>query len=168
MDLGAPGVGIWSTLPAGTYGAYNGTSMATPHVTGAVALYAAAAQPAASAVTIRNAILKTVLPTTALSGKTLTGGRLDVSAFAAGSLPVPVVKSVSVIPGQKKLFGSRSITVTWAGFMGGKVDIYKNGTKTVSGTANDGNHALSVSGTGTATYKVCETGGTAHCAERLG
>ena len=42
VDLGAPGVGILSTTANnGGYSTYNGTSMATPHVTGAAALYAA-------------------------------------------------------------------------------------------------------------------------------
>jgi subtilisin family serine protease len=87
VDLGAPGRGIYSTVPArsrgriiSAYASYNGTSMATPHVTGGAALYAAS-HPGASASQIKNAILNSVVPTASLNGKTLTGGRLNVSGF---------------------------------------------------------------------------------------
>ncbi|MFM7421564.1 MAG: S8 family peptidase, partial [Alphaproteobacteria bacterium] len=40
VDIAAPGSDIWSLLPSGEYRSANGTSMATPHVTGAIALYA--------------------------------------------------------------------------------------------------------------------------------
>lgn len=79
VDLGAPGVGIYSTLPSG-YGSYSGTSMATPHVTGAAALYKST-HAAATAVDIKSAILGSVTPTASLNGKTATGGRLNVSGF---------------------------------------------------------------------------------------
>jgi subtilisin family serine protease len=37
-DLAAPGVGVYSSYPNGTYGTSSGTSMAAPHVVGAAAL----------------------------------------------------------------------------------------------------------------------------------
>ena len=80
VDLGAPGVGVWSTTAFNGYSSYNGTSMATPHVTGAAALYAAS-HPGSSAAAIKDAILASVVPTTSLAGKTVTGGRLDASGF---------------------------------------------------------------------------------------
>ncbi|WAC09250.1 S8 family peptidase [Dyadobacter pollutisoli] len=79
VDIGAPGVAINSTTAFNTYSSYNGTSMATPHVTGAVALYAST-HPGASVAQIRNAILASAVPTASLAGKTVTGGRLNVNA----------------------------------------------------------------------------------------
>lgn len=38
MGVAAPGVNIYSTIPNGKYGAYNGTSMATPYVAGLLGL----------------------------------------------------------------------------------------------------------------------------------
>ena len=80
VDIGAPGVGINSTTALNTYSSYSGTSMATPHVTGGVALYAAY-HPGSSAATIKSAVLSSAVPTASLSGKTVTGGRLNVSGF---------------------------------------------------------------------------------------
>ena len=87
VDIGAPGVGIWSTIPKSSkgkvvsaYASYNGTSMATPHVTGAAALYKAL-NPTATAAQIKAAILNSATATPSLAGKTVTGGRLNVSGF---------------------------------------------------------------------------------------
>ena len=80
VDLGAPGVDVWSTTAYNTYSSYSGTSMATPHVTGAAALYAST-HPGLTAAQIKSAILSSVVPTASLSGKTVTGGRLNVSGF---------------------------------------------------------------------------------------
>lgn len=85
VDLGAPGTAIWSTVPGrfkfqSKYASYSGTSMATPHVSGAAALYKSL-NPAATAAQIKAAILAAAIPTPSLAGKTVTGGRLDVSGF---------------------------------------------------------------------------------------
>ncbi len=87
VDLGAPGSAIFSTVPKSSKGAvisgyasYSGTSMATPHVTGAAALYASL-HPGASAATIKSAILGSVVPTSSLNNRCVTGGRLNVSGY---------------------------------------------------------------------------------------
>jgi subtilisin family serine protease len=87
VDIGAPGSAIWSTVPLSKRGAvvagyasYSGTSMATPHVTGAAAMYAGR-HPGATAAQIKAAILGSAIPTPSLAGKCVTGGRLDVSGF---------------------------------------------------------------------------------------
>jgi subtilisin family serine protease len=89
VHIAAPGSGIWSTVPVvptgsttihSGFAAYSGTSMAAPHVTGAVAMYAAR-YPTATAAQIREAILNLGVPTPSLSGRTTTGKRLDVSRF---------------------------------------------------------------------------------------
>jgi len=87
VDIGAPGSGIWSTVPTSSkgkiisgYASYSGTSMATPHVTGAAALYASI-HTGASAANIKAAILNSATQTSSLDGKCVTGGRLNVSGF---------------------------------------------------------------------------------------
>lgn len=87
VDICAPGSGVNSTVPKSSkgsivpgYASYNGTSMATPHVTGGVALYASS-HPGASAADIKSAIMGTATPTTSCNGKVVTNGRLNVSSF---------------------------------------------------------------------------------------
>ncbi|OHE79496.1 MAG: peptidase S8 [Lysobacterales bacterium GWF1_69_6] len=91
VDIAAPGSGIWSTVPVASgkgknatvgsgYASYNGTSMATPHVTGAAAMYAAR-HPGATAAQIKAAILNNAAPTPSVQGKVATNGRLNVESF---------------------------------------------------------------------------------------
>ncbi len=87
IDIGAPGSGIWSTVPvsskgkiASGYASYSGTSMATPHVSGAAALYAAY-HPGSTASQIKAAIMTSAVPTASLNGKVVSNGRLNVSGF---------------------------------------------------------------------------------------
>lgn len=91
VDIGAPGSAIWSTVPVSVgkgknasvgsgYASYSGTSMATPHVAGAAALYASS-NPGATAAQIKSAILGSIISTASLNGKVSSNGRLNVSGF---------------------------------------------------------------------------------------
>jgi subtilisin family serine protease len=75
VDLAAPGSEIYSTIPGG-YGLKSGTSMATPHVAGVAALLWSE-WPDADWTDIRNAILNGTDPIPSLTGRTVTGGRLN-------------------------------------------------------------------------------------------
>lgn len=56
VDICAPGVAILSTVPGGYDGTYSGTSMASPHVAGAAALYMAGKNPRPSVTTVTAAL----------------------------------------------------------------------------------------------------------------
>ena len=82
--------------PQGTpldYEFFEGTSMAAPHVTGAAGLLWSL-KPSASVTEVREALLDSVDPVASLSGKTVTGGRLDVAA-ALDELVPPGTETVA-------------------------------------------------------------------------
>ncbi|HKQ39262.1 MAG TPA: S8 family serine peptidase, partial [Verrucomicrobiae bacterium] len=83
VHIGAPGVDVLSTVPSG-YSYMSGTSMATPHVTGAAALYAST-HAGQSASQIRQALLQGATATTSLSGKSTTGARLNLAQIIGPS-----------------------------------------------------------------------------------
>jgi subtilisin family serine protease len=75
-----PQFGGSGTGNTSAYASYNGTSMATPHVTGAAALYKAI-NPAATASQIKSAILSRTTATSSVRTQCVTGGRLNVGGF---------------------------------------------------------------------------------------
>jgi subtilisin family serine protease len=84
VQLAAPGSAILSTLPGGKYGTLSGTSMATPFVTGTVAL-GMAAHPTWSLSQVIDAVLDHTTPDSNLVGKVATGGVLNAAAAVANT-----------------------------------------------------------------------------------
>lgn len=88
VHIGAPGVKVFSTTPANGYSdtvidkfgmkaTWDGTSMATPHVAGAAALYWSA-HPTATYKDVRTALLRSAKKIPSLTGKVSSEGKLDV------------------------------------------------------------------------------------------
>lgn len=81
VDLLSPGVGIYSSWHTAddAYTTLSGTSMATPYVTGAFAILKARF-PTKAYRDLITALVKSVDKVTAASGKTVSGGRLNLAA----------------------------------------------------------------------------------------
>jgi hypothetical protein len=77
VHLGAPGESIVSTVPNNDYQAYDGTSMATPHVTGALVLLAAQ-DPSRDWRALRNLVITSAVPPQEFAIPTVSGGRLNL------------------------------------------------------------------------------------------
>jgi subtilisin family serine protease len=92
VDVAAPGVNIYSTVPGG-YATYSGTSMATPFVAGVVALVAGQ-HPELSAPDLVQRIIATVKPLPSLAGTTVSGGIVD-AYNALTSTPSPEGQTIS-------------------------------------------------------------------------
>jgi thermitase len=91
VDLGAPGVAVYSTVVGSKYSdtvldiggftvTWDGTSMATPHVAGAAALYWSA-NPSKTWREVKEALINSAKEIPALSGKAVSNGKLDVKAL---------------------------------------------------------------------------------------
>ena len=92
-DLGAPGDGIYSTVSTSdtAYATYSGTSMATPHVAGVLALLMAQF-PTESYSSIIIRLMNGTDKIPALAGKTKSGGRLNLANALLGTTPPTPVR----------------------------------------------------------------------------
>ena len=107
----APGVDVRSSLPGGIYGTKNGTSMATPHVAGLVALLRSA-DPTLSVADVTRAITQTAVPlTTTIPNNDSGWGRID--AFAAVATVIhPAIVTGTVENDNKQTIAGADVVAT--------------------------------------------------------
>jgi len=94
VDIGAPGVSILSTVTGNSYAYLDGTSMASPHVAGAVA-YLMAMRSDLTYQQILSYMYQNVDPLPSLAGVTVSGGRLNLEKTIA-ALPPARIASLSL------------------------------------------------------------------------
>ena len=160
VDLGAPGVNVLSTTIGNNYSFFSGTSMATPHVSGAAALVLSVCPLDTAA--LKSNLLNNVDPIGSLSGKTVTGGRLNVNkALLACSTPPTGDFSLSASPTSQSVAQGAStnydVTVTPSGGFSGSVTFSASGLP--AGASASFNPA-SVPGSGLSTMTVTTGGST--------
>jgi len=130
VHLGGPGVDVRSTTIGNTYSFFSGTSMATPHVSGAAALVLSVCSLDTAG--LKNNLLNNVDPISSLSGLTVTGGRLNVNnAIRACSAPPTPNFSLSITPSSQTVTQGAStsytVTVTPSGGFTGTVTFSASG-----------------------------------------
>lgn len=160
VDLGAPGVNVLSTTIGNTYSFFSGTSMATPHVSGAAALVLSVCSLDTAA--LKSNLLNNVDPIPALSGITVTGGRLNVdNAIRACSGPPTPDFSLSASPSSQTVTAGGSTaytaTVTPSGGFSGTVTFSASGLPAGAGASFN---PPSVAGSGSSTMTVTTSGAT--------
>lgn len=100
VDLGAPGVGILSTVPGDDYQNFSGTSMASPHVAGVAALLESQ-NPGSGALDLKRTILNNAEPVSDLNRITVTGDRLNAArALGSTNLALSAGSRVLEFPGK--------------------------------------------------------------------
>ncbi len=112
VDIAAPGSGILSSVPGNAYDEYSGTSMATPHVTGAAALLWSF-HPGAPWSDVKDWLLLGSHRLPVWNGLTVSGGRLNVAESARlASLPDDVTPVNDLVAASNE--GDTSIFLAWA------------------------------------------------------
>jgi subtilisin family serine protease len=160
VNLAAPGVNIYSTIRNGGYAYYSGTSMATPHVSGAALLILSECN--LDTAQLKTNILSNVDPVPSLNGKTVTGGRLNVNkAIRACSAPaIPTTTTFSALPVSSTYGGTVTFTATVSPAIAtGTVTFYDGGSALGSGTLSGGTAIFTTSALSGGVHSITATYG---------
>ncbi|MBL1275381.1 MAG: S8 family serine peptidase [Ectothiorhodospiraceae bacterium] len=120
VDLSAPGVAVYSTVPRGRcrfcdvsgYGWLNGTSMATPHVTGVAALLLSQ-DSSLSATQLKARMMKSVDVIDGLRQKNITSGRINaLNALTCNDVAPEILPNLQAGVAIYKAEGPVSLRVT--------------------------------------------------------
>lgn len=90
VHVAAPGVNIYSSVPGASYASYNGTSMATPHVSGIAALVYAQF-PNARAIDVKSLIISSVKKRSQWNSLVSSAGITSALGSVSGNLYQPPV-----------------------------------------------------------------------------
>ena len=151
--ISAPGVNVRSSINGGGYGNFNGTSMAAPHLSGAVALMWSAAPALIGDIPQTRQILDdTAVDTSDLA----CGGTADDNnVFGEGRLDVLAAANASPIGPTGAVAGNVRNSVTNAGIGGATVSTTVGGTPRSTTTIHTGRYQLNNLPVGT--YNVTAT-----------
>jgi subtilisin family serine protease len=136
VHIGAPGVSINSTYRTSdsSYATLNGTSMACPHVSGAVALVKAQF-PSLTYSQLRSRILTNVDVIPSLTGKCTSNGRLNLyKALTEGATPPPPAPAQIAVSPASRNFGNVQV----GNFSDLTFTVSNTGSETLSGSASVG------------------------------
>lgn len=145
------------------YESYDGTSMATPHVSGVAALVWSH-HPLKSNAQIRDALQKSA-EDRGTAGKDNSYGYGIVKAkaahdYLAGGGPPPPPAGITLAVKKVKVAGKNYADLTWSGATGGttgNVTLHRNAT--TRSTPNDGAERDGALARGSYTYRICESAG---------
>ena len=159
IDVAAPGVNISSTYPGNRYAGMSGTSMASPHVAGVVALMVAAA-PAITPDEVRQALTSSATDLGVLGRDDHFGsGQVNAVRAVRGArtltgLPVPVVRApsapqigpASALPAGVRLSWSAPVDTGGAAVDVYRVTAYRGATPVASVVVDGGTTTATVTG----------------------
>ncbi len=157
-SISAPGVAVRSSIanPANGYGSLNGTSMAAPHVAGAVALLWSAAPALVGDITQT----RSILDSTAIDTSDLTcgGTAADNNVYGEGRLDVLAAANLAPTGPSGSVTGRVTDAQTTAPISGAQVRTVVNGSPRTTTSAANGKYTLANLPVGTYTVTASAFG----------